>query len=96
MEKHRFWGGEIAPPIFTVFSDFVCFMFFLFFGAGDGKRAFQHGIVFRPNRNERYLLDRTGFDGIVFGIFFLDGELSCEVVETIGRTSSYAMQRLRH
>ena len=34
-----------------------------------------------------FSVDRTGFDGIVFGIFFLDGELSCEVVATIGCTS---------
>lgn len=80
-------GGKSLLPFLLYSLILFVSCFFLFFGAGDGKRAFQHGIVFRPNRNERYLLDRTGFDGIVFGIFFLDGELSCEVVETIGRTS---------
>ena len=76
-EKHRFGWGEIAPPIFYSLILFVS-CFFLVFGEGDGNSV--------PFNMESFL-HRIGFDGIVFGIFFLDGELSHEVVETIGRTS---------
>ena len=54
-EKHRFGWGEIAPPIFTVFSDFVLFhVFFWFLGQGIESVRLQHGIFFTSNRNERF------------------------------------------